>query len=279
MNSEQTTNREAQFFMQRCLQLAANGLATTAPNPMVGAVVVHKGRIIGEGWHRQAGLPHAEPQAIAHSTNGKLNVKGVVGNGELTVVKDLGLKEPYVGTCKLVSGEIAEDLTYYYAMSEQTPTVIALGVLMNKDNTVRRAGGFMVQLMPDATDEIAEALENIVLALPPITSMLDEDEKPEQILEDILNRFGYEELERRPVRFRCDCSKERIGRALAGLNKYDLLDLMLAQEDIEVRCDYCNTAYTFSRDEMKSLYKKFHRPGKDEDSKKDKKEDGGNGED
>ncbi len=221
----------------------------------------------------------AEPQAIAHSTNGKLNVKGVVGNGELTVVKDLGLKEPYVGTCKLVSGEIAEDLTYYYAMSEQTPTVIALGVLMNKDNTVRRAGGFMVQLMPDATDEIAEALENIVLALPPITSMLDEDEKPEQILEDILNRFGYEELERRPVRFHCDCSKERIGRALAGLNKYDLLDLMLAQEDIEVRCDYCNTAYTFSRDEMKSLYKKFHRPGKDEDSKKDKKEDGGNGED
>ena len=218
-----------------------------------------------------------EAQAIAHSVNGKLNVAGVVGKGELTVVKDIGLKEPYVGTCQLVSGEIAEDLTYYYAVSEQTPSVIALGVLMNKDNTVRRAGGFMLQLMPDATDEIAEKLEDIVLSLPPITAMLDEDETPEEILEDILHPFGYEELEKKPVRFRCDCTREKIALALAGLGKYDLLDLMVSQKEVEVRCDYCNTAYTFDREELKTLYKKFHRAGKNEckdSNKTEENEDG-----
>ena len=206
----------------------------------------------------------AEPQAIAHSTNGKLNVAGVVGKGELTVVKDIGLKEPYVGTCQLVSGEIAEDLTCYYAISEQTPSVVALGVLMNKDNTVRQAGGFMLQLMPDATDEIAAELEDIVMALPPITAMLDENESPEEILEDILGRFDYELLEKKPVGFKCDCTREKIALALAGLSKYDLLDLMVSQKEVEVRCDYCNTAYTFDREELKTLYKKFHRAGKDE---------------
>ena len=206
----------------------------------------------------------AEPQAIAHSTNGKLNVAGIVGKGELTVVKDIGLKEPYVGTCQLVSGEIAEDLTYYYAISEQTPSVVALGVLMNKDNTVRQAGGFMLQLMPDATDEIAAELEDIVMALPPITAMLDENESPEEILEDILGRFDYELLEKKPVGFKCDCTREKIALALAGLSKYDLLDLMVSQKEVEVRCDYCNTAYTFGREELKTLYKKFHRAGKDE---------------
>ena len=205
-----------------------------------------------------------EPQAIAHSTNGKLNVAGVVGKGELTVVKDIGLKEPYVGTCQLVSGEIAEDLTYYYTISEQTPSVVALGVLMNKDNTVRQAGGFMLQLMPDATDEIAAELEDIVMALPPITAMLDENESPEEILEDILGRFDYELLEKKPVGFKCDCTREKIALALAGLSKYDLLDLMVSQKEVEVRCDYCNTAYTFDREELKTLYKKFHRAGKDE---------------
>ncbi len=210
-----------------------------------------------------------EPQAIAHSVNGKLNVAGVVGKGGLTVVKDLGLKEPYVGSCELVSGEIAEDLTYYYAVSEQTPSVMALGVLMNKDNTVRQAGGFMLQLLPDAGDELAEELENIVLALPPITAMLDENEKPEEILEDILSRFDYERLEKRPVSFRCDCSREKIALALAGLNKYDLLDLMVAQKEVEVFCDYCHTAYTFDREELKALYKKFHRAGKDDENKQE----------
>ena len=217
----------------------------------------------------------AEPQAIAHSTNGKLNVKGVVGKGSLTVVKDIGLKEPYVGTCELVSGEIAEDLTYYYAVSEQTPTVMALGVLMNKDNTVRQAGGFMIQLMPGASDELAAELENIVLALPPITSMLDENEKPEEILEDILSHFGYEELEKKPVRFRCDCSRDKIALALAGLNKYDLLDLMVSQKEVEVKCDYCGNTYLFGREELKGLYKKFHRAEKDERKEENKTEENG----
>ena len=214
----------------------------------------------------------AEPQAIAHSANGKLNVAGVVGKGELTVVRDIGLKEPYVGTCQLVSGEIAEDLTYYYAVSEQTPSVIALGVLMNRDNTVRQAGGFMLQLMPDAADETAAGLEDIVMALPPITAMLDENETPEEILEDILGRFGYEQLEKKPVRFRCGCTREKIALALAGLSKYDLLDLMVSQKEVEVRCDYCNTAYSFDREELKTLYKKFHRAGKDECKDSDKTE-------
>ena len=152
---------------------------------------------------------------------------------------------------------------------------MALGVLMNKDNTVRQAGGFMLQLMPDASDELAEDLENIVLALPPITSMLDENETPEEILEDILVHFGYEELEKKPVRFCCDCSREKIALALAGLNKYDMLDLMVSQKEVEVRCDYCGTAYTFDREEMKTLYKKFHRAGKDDRKEENKTEENG----
>ena len=234
------------------LTLTVNG---DGPVQMLTAVADAEGNVKGYA---------GEPQAIAHSTNGKLNVAGVVGKGELTVVKDIGLKEPYVGTCQLVSGEIAEDLTYYYTISEQTPSVVALGVLMNKDNTVRQAGGFMLQLMPDATDEIAAELEDIVMALPPITAMLDENESPEEILEDILGRFDYELLEKKPVGFKCDCTREKIALALAGLSKYDLLDLMVSQKEVEVRCDYCNTAYTFDREELKTLYKKFHRAGKDE---------------
>ena len=144
---------------------------------------------------------------------------------------------------------------------------------------VRRAGGFMLQLMPDATDEIAEKLEDIVLSLPPITAMLDEDETPEEILEDILHPFGYEELEKKPVRFRCDCTREKIALALAGLGKYDLLDLMVSQKEVEVRCDYCNTAYTFDREELKTLYRKFHRAGKNECKDSNKTEENEDGKD
>lgn len=204
-----------------------------------------------------------EPGAIVHSSgNGKLNVGGAIGKGELTVTKDLGMKEPYSGTCSLQTGEIAEDLTYYFSKSEQTPSSVALGVLMNKENTVRCAGGFMIQLMPNVSDETAERLENIILSLPPITSMLEEGEKPEEILEDILGSLDFEVLEKQEVSFFCGCSKEKVETAVASIGKYDLLDLMLSQETVEAHCDYCNTSYHFNRQEMKEIFKKYYKKDK-----------------
>lgn len=200
------------------------------------------------------------PTVLLHANDrGKLDVGDAVGKGSLTVTRDLGLKEPYVGTCELQNGEIAEDLTYYYALSEQTPSAVALGVLMSRDNTVRQAGGFILQLMPGATDETAALLEERVSALPPVTTMLDEGLTPEGILERILGDRGLEILEKQPVRFQCSCNKEKVAAAVASIGRYELLDLMLAQKTVEAHCDFCNTYYEFSRAELKELFKKYYR--------------------
>lgn len=200
-----------------------------------------------------------EPQVLIHANEkGKLDVAGAIGKGELTITRDLELKEPYVGTCELVSGEIAEDLTYYYATSEQTPSSVALGVLMNRDNTVRQAGGFIIQLMPGVSDETIDALEKTINAMKPISTLLDEEKTPEDILQDILGPFGLEITEKDEVCFACDCSREKVAAAVASIGKYDLLDLMLSREAVEAKCDYCNTSYTFHRPELKALYKEYY---------------------
>lgn len=200
------------------------------------------------------------PQVLLHArADGKLDVGGAVGKGELTVITDLGLKEPHVGTCALVNGEIAEDLTYYYAVSEQTPSSVSLGVLMNRDNTVAQAGGFMLQLMPGASDEMAAALEQKVLAAPSVTAWLSEGLTAEDILHRLLDDFGLELTEKRDVAFRCDCSRERMESVLVGLGRHELLDLMLTRETVEVHCDYCNTTYSFTRPELKELFKRNFR--------------------
>lgn len=186
---------------------------------------------------------------------GKLDVGGAVGLGILNVIKDMGLKEPYAGQVALQTGEIAEDLTYYFATSEQIPSAVGLGVLMNKNNTVRQAGGFIIQLMPFTSDEIIEKLEKRIAEIDSVTMMLERGLTPEGILEEILGDFGLEITDKIPAAFVCDCSKERVSRALSTLSKKDLDDIINDGESIEVKCQFCNKAYEFSVEDLKELRK------------------------
>lgn len=184
---------------------------------------------------------------------GKLDVGGSLGVGLLTVIKDLGLKEPYTGTCELVSGEIAEDLTYYFASSEQTPSSVGLGVLMTKDNTVNVAGGFIIQLMPDATEETISIVEEKISTIKSVTSMLENGLDPEGIINLILGGLDPEILDKMPVRFYCNCSKERVSKALIAIGRKELGNIIEENEPIEVKCHFCNKAYNFTVDELKKL--------------------------
>ncbi len=182
----------------------------------------------------------------------KLDVGGAVGKGFLTVIMDTGLKEPYVSRTELVSGEIAEDLTYYYASSEQIPSSVALGVLMNKENTVREAGGFIIQLMPGVSDETIDSLE-VKLALPSVTSMLDKGMTPEDILELILGDFELSINEKMPVAYTCDCSRERFARGIMSIDKEDIKSMIEDGQPAEVVCQFCKKVYTFDVEELKGF--------------------------
>lgn len=189
------------------------------------------------------------------NAQGKLNVGGALDMGVLSVIKDMGLKEPYVGQTVLQTGEIAEDLTYYFATSEQIPSAVGLGVLMNKDNTVEQAGGFIIQLMPFTSEEVIEKLEEKIKTIDSVTRMLENGLTPEGILEEILGEFGVTITEKMPAEFKCDCSKERVSKALASISKKDLQDIINDGEEIEVKCQFCNTAYKFGIDELKEIQK------------------------
>ncbi len=194
------------------------------------------------------------PEVILHANDkGKLDVGGAVGEGILSVIKDLGLKEPYTGQTHLVTGEIAEDIAYYYAASEQVPSVVALGVLMNKENTVRRAGGFIIQLMPFAEDSVIERLEKKVSEITSITKLLDQDMTPEMLLEYILGDFGLELLDRIPASFACNCTKKRVEKAIISIGSKELNEMIEENKSIEVNCHFCNTHYRFSVEELKEL--------------------------
>lgn len=186
---------------------------------------------------------------------GKLDVSGGIGAGMLTVIKDMGLKEPYVGQVQLISGEIAEDLTYYYATSEQIPSSVALGVLMNRDNTVKQAGGFIIQLMPFAEDEIIDKLEEKIGELPSITKLLDNDYTPEMILEHVLGDFDLQIHEKTDTKFYCNCTKERVEKAIISIGEKDLTEMIEDNEPIEVNCHFCSTHYNFSVEELKKFVK------------------------
>ena len=165
----------------------------------------------------------------------------------------MGLKEPYIGQVGLLTGEIAEDLTYYFATSEQVPTSVGLGVLMNKDNTVKQAGGFIVQLMPFADNKVIEALENNIKEISSVTSMLDEGMSPKDILGKLLNGFNLEITDKIPTQYKCNCSKDRVTKALISVGKAELNDMINDGKEIEVNCHFCNTNYTFSIEELKQL--------------------------
>ena len=204
-----------------------------------------KGVVKGYVYHPEVLLPAND--------KGKLDVGGALGAGILSVIKDLGLKEPYTGQTHLVSGEIAEDIAYYYATSEQVPSVVALGVLMNKDNTVKQAGGFIIQLMPFAEEAVIDRLEKKVNEITSITSLLDQEMTPEMILEYILGEFGLELMDKLPASFECNCTKKRVEKAIISIGQKEITEMIEEEKPIEVNCDFCNTHYHFSVEELKEL--------------------------
>ncbi len=205
------------------------------------------------------GYPGNPSVILPPNDKGKLDVAGAIGVGLLTVIKDMGMKEPYSGTCELVTSEIAEDITYYFASSEQTPSSVGLGVLMSKDNTVSQAGGFIIQVMPDASEETIAAIEDKLSKINSVTNLLNEGKTPEDILELILGDIGLEILETMPVAFKCNCSKERVSNALVLIGKKELQAIVDDNEPIEVKCHFCNTAYSFGIDEIKEFIEKTDR--------------------
>ncbi len=191
---------------------------------------------------------------------GKLDVAGAVGQGSLSVIKDMGLKEPYVGQTLLQTSEIAEDLTYYFAASEQVPSSVGLGVLMERDNQVRQAGGFIVQLMPFAEEAVIRRLEQNLGKITSVTALLDQGNTPEQMLEQILEGLECELTDTTPVSFSCNCSKERIEKVLISLGKKEIQDMIDEGQEIQVNCHFCNTNYEFSVEELKAIYRKSRLP-------------------
>ena len=196
------------------------------------------------------------PDVMLPAKNGKLDVGGALGQGVMTIIKDMGLKEPYSGQTILQTGEIAEDLTYYFAASEQVPSAVGLGVLMNKDNTVRQAGGFIVQVMPFAEEETIAKLEENVQKIQSVTTLLEQGHTPESLLEQVLDGFDIEINDTIPTEFYCNCSKSRVERALISIGRKELNDMIQEGKEVELNCHFCNKNYIFSVEELKEILRK-----------------------
>lgn len=184
---------------------------------------------------------------------GKLDVAGALGLGVLSVIKDMGLKEPYVGQTILATSEIAEDLTYYFANSEQVPSSVGLGVLMEKDNTVRQAGGFIVQVMPFVEEDVVKKLEENIAKIDSVTALLNQGMTPEELLQTVLDGMDVEFTDTMPAEFTCNCSKERVEKALISIGKKEIQEMIDDGKPIEMNCHFCNTNYTFTVEELKAL--------------------------
>ena len=204
-----------------------------------------KGNVKGYANETQVLLPA--------SAKGKLDVGTAVGKGSLRVIKDMGLKEPYVGQTTLQTGEIAEDLTYYFAASEQVPSSVGLGVLMEKDNTVKQAGGFILQLMPFAEEAVISRLEANLQSFPSVTEVLEAGNPPERMLEMLLDGLSMQVTDTIGTGYRCDCSKKRVERAIISIGRKDIEEMIADGEEIEVGCHFCNKKYTLSVDELKGM--------------------------
>lgn len=196
------------------------------------------------------------PEVMLPPKNGKLDVGGALGQGILNVIKDMGLKEPYSGQTILQTGEIAEDLTYYFAASEQVPSSVGLGVLMNRDNTVRCAGGFIIQVMPFVEERVLRQLEENIGAMRSVTDMLDGGHSPEEMLSGVLSGMEVEITDTMPAGFACSCSERRIEKALISIGKSEIEDMIRDGKPIEVKCHFCNTAYTFSVEKLGQILEK-----------------------
>ena len=202
------------------------------------------------------GYVHNPDVMLPPNPKGKLDVGGALDLGILSVIKDMGLKEPYVGQTHLVSGEIAEDLTYYFATSEQVPSSVALGVLMNKDNTVKQAGGFIVQLMPFADERVVDRLEQKINGITSITELLDRNMTPEMILDHVLGDLGVTIMDTMPAQFSCNCTKERVEKAIVSIGRKDIQEMIDDGKPVEVNCHFCNKNYIFTVEELKQIIKR-----------------------
>ena len=215
--------------------------------PLEGEIVTadSKGRVKGYVFNPNVDIPPKSPT--------KLDVGGAVGKGFLTVIKDLGLKEPYVGKTELVSGEIAEDLTYYYAKSEQVASAISLGVLVDTDTNIKQAGGFIIQVMPGITEEILSRLESRINVVPYITELLSMGDTPESILNLILGDMDLQIIDKVPTEYYCGCSRDRVEKALLAIGKDDLKKILEEDKKAELSCHFCNKVYNFDENDLKRL--------------------------
>lgn len=199
----------------------------------------------------------ANPQVdLPLRDDGKLDVGGAVGGeGTITVIKDLHMKEPYVGTIDLLGGEIAEDVAGYFVESEQIPTACALGVLVDRDQSVKAAGGYLIQLMPGAGEDVITKVEGGIMAAGPVSALLDKNDDPEQLLRDVMSDFDLKVLETCPVSYKCYCSRERVERALISLGRNELEQMLSEQGGCQLTCQFCDAVYDFSAEDLKGLLK------------------------
>ncbi|MBR3147705.1 MAG: Hsp33 family molecular chaperone HslO [Eubacterium sp.] len=199
------------------------------------------------------GFPQNPDVDIPLKRPGKLDVGSAVGKGLLNVIMDLGMDKPYNGQVEIQTGEIGDDLAYYFTVSEQTPSAVGLGVMVDTDSSVRHAGGYIIQVMPDASEETIKEVEDKVFLADSVTVMMEDGKTPEQILEYFLGDMDLKILEKTDVRFHCDCSRESVARALATISKKDLDDIINDGKEIEVKCHFCNSSYKYNIDELKDI--------------------------
>ncbi len=217
---------------------------------------VHGLTVTADSRGNVKGLADVPDAILPPNPQGKLDVGGIIGAGSLSVVKDLGLKEPYHSQVPLQTGEIGDDLTYYFALSEQVPSAVGLGVLVDKeDYSIAQAGGFIIQLMPFAEEETISALEKSLAEVSSVTALLREGYTPEMILEKLLGGLGLELTDKMPVQFYCGCSRERIRNAIRSIQVSELEEMAEEGEPIEVKCHFCNAAYVFEPEEIKEMLK------------------------
>lgn len=222
-------------------------LTIKGDGPLGGIVVTANNKVNVKGY---VGNPHVD---IPVKSKGKLDVGGAVGNGTLTVTKDMGLKEPVSGQVNLVSGEIAEDIAYYYGMSEQIPTVVALGVLVDTDLSIKQSGGFIIQVMPNASEETISTIEKNMEGFTTVTDLLDKGMDSKEIMELVLKDLDVKFYEETPVNFYCDCNKDKIRKLLISLGKDEIIDILNEDKKAEVHCHFCNKDYLFTEDDLKEI--------------------------
>ncbi|MBO6298550.1 MAG: Hsp33 family molecular chaperone HslO [Lachnospiraceae bacterium] len=264
--TKETVNKAQQIHHTYPVCTAALGRLLTGA-AMMGAMCKNEEDLItlkidGDGPIRQAavtadahgnvkGLLYDPAVELPLKANGHLDVGTAIGHGTLCVIKDLGLKEPYVGQTSLVSGEIGEDLTYYFASSEQVPTSVGLGVLVDTDLSVKHAGGFIIQLLPFASEDTISALEQALGKVRSVTDYFVQGKTPEEMMRDILGEIEIEAV--RPVQYHCNCDRERVTKALISLGRKELDEMIADDRPVTLHCDFCNKDYTFSVDELKAL--------------------------